>query len=189
MLRSLRLSANNSPIVWCLEHPHWSFCAATVIPEWKHFCRMGRTPHSLSPARDHCCHPADSFAHSQNDCMSLPVYPSRLQSILPLWVPVQSRHSMQPAHHRQSPTLPSAVFRYHELASCVLPPNYTLSLNQPVWFLFPLYLERSLTLSHLISIPSIAPWWCLDVIRQLFKSDLQLIRALGHKYGTLNFKI
>ena len=116
-----------------------------------------------------CCHPAELPLHSQNDCVS---FLSTLQSILPLRVPVQSRAPPCSLRIRARAHCPlCCVYRYHRLASWVLPPNYTLSLNQPVWFLFPLYLRRSLTLSpHFI--PSINAQWCLDVIRQLFKEWL-----------------
>ena len=145
-------------------------------PWVKAFLLDGKGSHSPSPARDPAAIQLGSLYILRMtmcpSCLPFLSCPSCLQSILPLRVPVQSWAppcSLPIQARAHSPLC--CVYRYHRLESMVLPPDNTLSLNQPVWFLFPLYLRRSLTLSpHFI--PSINAQWCLDVIGQMFKEWL-----------------
>ena len=119
----LTLAPNRAPrlILLCSHSDPWV----------KAFLLDGKGSHSPSPARDPAAIQLGSLY-----ILRMTVCPSCLQSILPLRVPVQSRAppcSLPIQARAHSPLC--CVYRYHRLASWVLPPDNTLSLNQPVWFL------------------------------------------------------
>ena len=186
ILRSSQTLQNNFPGVWHWEHPHGSSCAATVIPEWKHFCWMGRAP--TAPHLPGILLPSSWAPFTFSEWLYvLPVHPT-------VHSPPSSSSSvpspsMQPPHPGQSPLSPLLCLQVPQ-AGIMGPTTWQYFDPEPASLvpLFPLYLRRSLTLSPYF-IPSINAQWCLDVIGQTFKEWLAVdYSSWTQIWDNLNFK-